>query len=128
MIAQGAVGVIEVEDPASSSVRRQPAISSEQRQSSGQEHFARVQVFERAGDFGGLDFGDAELAGGDVDVRDGRRASPFDARRPRDSCSRASAAGSHSVAVPGVTMRVISRFTSFLVSFGSSICSQMATR
>ena len=32
------------------------------------------------------------------------------------------------MAVPGVTTRVSSRFTSFLASFGSSIWSQMATR
>ena len=96
VIAQGAVGVIVGEDPVfefgAHEARAGAVFAGEQGQVAGEEDLARAQVFERAGDFGGLHFGDAELAGGDIHVgHGGARAGA--ARRRRDSCSRASAPG-----------------------------------
>ena len=81
VIAQRAVGVIVGEDPVfefgAHEARAGAFFAGEQGQVGGKEHFARAQVFERAGDFGGLDLGDAEFAGGDIDVGDGGRAIPL---------------------------------------------------
>ena len=96
VIAQGAVGVVVGEDPVfefgAHEARAGAFFAGEQGQVAGKEHFARAQVFERAGHFGGLHVGDLEFAGGDIDVRHGGasfRCGP----RPRGSCSRASAPG-----------------------------------
>ena len=131
VIAQGAVGVIVGEDPVfefgADEARAGAFFAGEQRQVGGEEHFARAEVFEGAGDFGGLHFGDAELAGGDIHVGHARSALPLRA----DGGQVVVLARAHqvaSMAVPGVTTRVISRLTSFLADLGSSIWSQMATR
>ncbi len=95
MVAQRAVGVVEAEDPVfefGAQEARGGALAGEQRQIGREQHFARAQVFERAGHFAGVHFGDAELARGDIHVRHAgalRRRAP----RPPGSCSRASAAG-----------------------------------
>ena len=131
VIAQGAVGVIVGEDPVfefgAHEARAGAFLAGEEGQVGGEEDFARAEVFERAGDFGGIHLGDPELAGGDIDVGDaGARAVAR--RRRRGSCSRGSARRVASMAVPGVTTRMISRLTSFLADLGSSTWSQMATR
>ena len=71
------------------------------------------------------ELGGAEVAGGEIeqgqgrhwagDVQGGQVVVPFRSQRRIE-------------AVPGVRTRVTSRRTIFLVSLGSSICSQMATR
>jgi hypothetical protein len=93
MIAQGAVGVIEGEDPVfeiGAEIAGAVVFAREQRQIGGVEHLARAKLFDGGGDFGGVHFGDAELAGGDIHVgHAGAIAEPRDGRE--DSCSRASA-------------------------------------
>ena len=121
MIAQGAVGVVGAEDPVfdfgAHEARAGAVFAASSGRSPGKSTSRAPRCSSGAGDFGRLDFGDAELAGRDIDMRQAgaaiRRAPP----RP-DSCSRASAARCASIAVPGVTTRVTSRFTSFLPSSG----------
>ena len=84
VIAQGAVGVIEAEDPVfevGAEIARALIFGGEQRQIGGVEDLARAKLFDGGVDFGGVHFGDAELAGGDIhvghagampDARDGR--------------------------------------------------------
>ncbi len=72
VIAQGAVGVIEAEDPVfevGAEIARALIFGSEQRQIGGVEHLARAKLFDGRVDFGGVHFGDAELAGGDIHMR-----------------------------------------------------------
>ncbi len=75
MIAQGAVGVVEREDPVfefgAHEAQAGAIFAGEERQVAGEEDFARAEVFEGTGDFLGFHFGDAEFAGGDIDVGDG---------------------------------------------------------
>ena len=75
MIAQGAVGVIVGEDPVfefgAHEARAGAFLADEEGQVGGEKDFARAQVFERSGNFGGLHVGDLELAGRDIDVGDG---------------------------------------------------------
>ena len=93
VIAQGAVGVIEGEDPVfeiGAEIARALILGGEQRQFGGVQHLARAKLLDGGGDFGGVHFGDAELAGGDIDVgHAGAVAVAGDGRE--DSCSRASA-------------------------------------
>ena len=121
VFAQGAVGVVEGEDPVFEFGAEVARAWSSGRRAAGRsaaiEHFARAELFEGGVDFGGVDFGDAEFAGGDIDVGEAGAMCRC-GRRRRGSCFRASAEASESVAVPGVTMRVISRLTSFLARRG----------
>src|ERR1017187_3238703 len=71
MIAQGAVGVIEGEDPVfdlGAEIARTLIFAREQRQIGGEEHLARAKLLDGGGDFGRVHFGGAELAGGDIHV------------------------------------------------------------
>ena len=71
VVAQRAVGVVEAEDPVfefRAQEARGRTFAGQQRQIGRKQDFARAQVFERAGNFAGFQFGDAELAGGDIHV------------------------------------------------------------
>jgi len=103
----------------------------EERQRGGVEEFARRRVCTRrrrggrvgAGEFGGAEFAGGEIEGGEAEG--GNRTAAVTATAQRKLFS--SEPSCESAAVPGVTTRVTSRRTSFLVSLGSSTWSQMAT-
>ncbi len=95
----------------------------EERQGCGEEQFARAQRLELVGDaavgLGAAEFGGAEFAGGEIEggeANDATRSLPWRATAQRKLFS--SEPSCESAAVPGVTTRVTSRRTSFLVSFG----------
>ena len=70
-----------------------------------------------------------ELAGGEVDRGEARRRRPPAHVRPRRaSCCVRRRASRPASSAPGVTVSTTSRRTMPLASFGSSTCSQMATR
>ncbi len=83
VLAQNAVGVIGAEDPVIE-FGDDPALwfgLGKKGRFGGDQHFARADAFEQAGQFGEVDFGGAEFAGGDIDVGEaGARAVA------RDSC------------------------------------------
>ncbi len=64
MVAQGAVGVIQVEDP----ILDRSAQAGETLHRFGCEDFADVEILERGVHFRRIHFGGAEFAGGDIDV------------------------------------------------------------
>ncbi len=68
----------------------------------------------------------AEVAGGEIEQGQGRAFAGRTCEAREVIVAFGARAGS--IAVPGVRTRVTSRRTIFLVSLGSSICSQMATR
>ena len=96
VVAQGAVGVIVGEDPVfefgAHETRPGALFADEEGEVGGEENFAGAEVFEGAGDFGGVHVGDFEFAGGDIDVGDGGAGS-VRARRRRGNCSRGSGPG-----------------------------------
>ena len=70
--------------------------AGEQGKVGGEEDFARAKVIENAGDFGGLHLGDAEFAGGKIDVGHGRAGA-----RARDGRQVVVLARAHQVGVHG---------------------------
>src|SRR5579885_3353462 len=123
MIAEHAVGIVAAEDPflqlRPHEATGGPVLPGEQWKVAREQHFARSQLFERSRHIRRLHLGHAKFAGRDVHMSHCRARS-----RPRSRGLTRLA----SIAVPGVTTRVISRFTSFLANRGSSIWSQIATR
>ncbi len=74
VVAQDAVGVVGAEDPVFELGATKRSASASGCGSSGSSPGTSTsrapRCFERAGDFGEIDFGGAEFAGGDIDVRE----------------------------------------------------------
>ena len=100
VIAQRAVAVIVGEDPVFQFGAHEAWAGAfrgrEEGQVGGEEDFARAQLFQRAGHFGGLHFGDLELAGRDIHVGHGGPRSVA-----RDGGQEVVLAGAHQGGVHG---------------------------